>query len=66
MMTNTNSTMMPPAYRITCTMNKNSACNCKKMPAVAKSAVIRKMALCTTLRRVTTRIAETTASAAKK
>ena len=66
MMTNTNSTMIPPAYRITCTMNKNSACNCRKMPAVARSAVIRKIALCTTFRRVTTSNAEITASAAKK
>src|SRR5579863_9182516 len=47
-------------------MNRNSACNCRKMPAVARSAVIRKIALCTTLRRVTTRIAETMARAAKK
>jgi hypothetical protein len=41
-----------------CTMKRNSACNCKKIPAVASSAVIRKIALCTAFRRVTTKMAE--------
>src|ERR1700676_4439364 len=66
MMTKTNSTMMPPAYKITCTINKNSACSCRKIPAVASSAVIKKIALCTMFRRVTTRTAEIMASVAKK
>jgi hypothetical protein len=47
-------------------MNRNSAFRFRKIPAVASSAVTRKIALCTALRRVTTRIAEATASAAKK
>ena len=32
MITKTNSTMMPPAYKITCTINRNSACSDKKNP----------------------------------
>src|SRR5204863_8729563 len=48
------------------TINKNSARNCKNIPAVASSAVIRKMALCTTFRRVTMSTALATATPAKK
>jgi hypothetical protein len=52
--------------RVEAAANKNSACNDRKIPAVASSAEARKMALCTTLRRVTTRMAEITVRVAKK
>src|SRR6267142_4076577 len=66
MITNIISTRIPPTYRIICTMNKNSARNCRKIPAVARSVAIKKMALCTALRRVTMSAAPATAIPAKK
>jgi len=48
------------------TINKNSARSCKKMPAVASSAVIKNMALWITFRRVTISAALATARMAKK
>jgi hypothetical protein len=48
------------------TINKNSARNCRKIPAVARRAVTRKMALWTALRRVTINAALATAIPAKK
>jgi hypothetical protein len=44
----------------------NSARNCRKIPAVARRVVIKKMALWTALRRVTMSAALVTAIPAKK
>src|ERR1700733_7867255 len=65
MITNTNSTMIPPTYKMTCTMKRNSASSSRKNPAVASSVVIKNTALCTIFLRVTIKTAEATAIPAK-
>ena len=66
MITKINSTMIPPTYKMICTMKINSARNCRKIPAVASSVAIKKIALCTALRLVTMSAALPTAIPAKK
>ena len=65
MMTNRNSTMMPPTYSTICTANRNSACCSRYSPATPSSETIRAIALCTAFRRVMVRTAPPSTSRAK-
>ena len=66
MITNRNSTVIPPMYSTICTANRNSAFCIRNRPATPASDVINAMAQFTALRIDTVRIAPTSVNSAKQ